>query len=229
MAEQEPRNQNPEASEQAGPDDGGAGERASSAEQEGETQASADAESAGASGESTPASGRSDAEKAKASQPSAAESLAQEALKAAQDAIANLGKPGGTPTNVAAPEAASGEDKSGSKQASASSAPSGDRNAQTPVSLPDLEQQLGESLPEGLDLLSDVNLHVKIELGRTQMYVEDVLKLRDGAVVELDKLAGDPVDVYVNGRAVARGEVLILNDNFCVRINEILASAGEQE
>lgn len=79
----------------------------------------------------------------------------------------------------------------------------------------------------GLDLLSDVNLNVRIELGRTKMFVEDVLKLNDGAVVELDKLAGDPVDVFVNDRHVARGEVLVLNDNFCVRINEILASVKD--
>jgi flagellar motor switch protein FliN/FliY len=77
----------------------------------------------------------------------------------------------------------------------------------------------------GLDLLNDVNLKVSIELGRTRMLVEDVLKLGDGAVVELDKLAGDPVDVYVNGRHVARGEVLVLNDNFCVRVNEIIDGA----
>ena len=74
-----------------------------------------------------------------------------------------------------------------------------------------------------LELLSNVNLNVKIELGRTRMLVEDVLRLSEGAVVELDKLAGDPVDVYVNERHVARGEVLVLNDNFCVRINEILS------
>jgi len=73
-----------------------------------------------------------------------------------------------------------------------------------------------------LELLSDVNLNVKIELGRTRMLVEDVLRLAEGAVVELDKLAGDPVDVYVNERHVARGEVLVLNDNFCVRINEVI-------
>lgn len=79
----------------------------------------------------------------------------------------------------------------------------------------------------GIDLLKDVNLHVKIELGRTRMLVEDVLRLGQGSVVELDKLAGDPVDVYVNDRPVARGEVLVLNDNFCVRISEILRPVGE--
>jgi flagellar motor switch protein FliN/FliY len=82
---------------------------------------------------------------------------------------------------------------------------------------------------KGIDLLSDVNLNVKIELGRTRMLVEDVLKLNEGAVVELDKLAGDPVDVYVNDRHIARGEVLVLNDNFCVRINEIIHQIGDTE
>lgn len=76
-----------------------------------------------------------------------------------------------------------------------------------------------------ISLLNDVQLDVKIELGRSQMLIEDVLKLGSGSVVELDKLAGDPVDVLVNDRLVARGEVLILNDNFCVRISEILVGA----
>jgi len=74
-----------------------------------------------------------------------------------------------------------------------------------------------------IELLRDVQLSVKIELGRSRMYIEDILKLGEGSVVELEKLAGDPVDVFVNDRLVARGEVLVLNDNFCVRIGEIIA------
>jgi len=77
-----------------------------------------------------------------------------------------------------------------------------------------------------LALLSDVELDVKIELGRSQMHLEDVLRLKRGSVVTLDKLAGDPVDIYVNGRLIARGEVLVLNDNFCVRVAELLS--GEE-
>jgi len=77
-----------------------------------------------------------------------------------------------------------------------------------------------------LDLIRDVDLDLRIELGRTHMHLEDVLKLGKGAVVPLDKLAGDPVDVYANGRLIARGEVLILNDNFCVRIAELVAGEG---
>ncbi|MEM7808296.1 MAG: flagellar motor switch protein FliN, partial [Planctomycetota bacterium] len=68
-----------------------------------------------------------------------------------------------------------------------------------------------------------------IELGRCRMLVEDVLKLVEGSVVELDKLAGDPIDVYVNERIVARGEVLVLNDNFCVRVNEIIETPKEDD
>ena len=93
--------------------------------------------------------------------------------------------------------------------------------------MPTLTRPMTPAAPRAIDLLSDVNLNVKIELGRTRMLVEDVLRLSEGAVVELDKLAGDPVDVYVNDRHVARGEVLVLNDNFCVRINEILSPASE--
>jgi len=74
-----------------------------------------------------------------------------------------------------------------------------------------------------MDLVRDVGLDLKIELGRTHMYLEDVLKLRKGSVVPLDKLAGDPVDIFVNGRLIARGEVLVLNDNFCVRVAELIA------
>jgi flagellar motor switch protein FliN/FliY len=91
-----------------------------------------------------------------------------------------------------------------------------------PFVLPAFGANLSPAQSKAIDLLSDVNLNVKIELGRTRMLVEDVLRLGEGAVVELDKLAGDPVDIYVNDRPIARGEVLVLNDNFCVRINEII-------
>ncbi len=61
------------------------------------------------------------------------------------------------------------------------------------------------------------------------MLLEDVLSLRRGSVVALDKLAGDPVDMYVNGRLVARGEILVLNDNFCVRVAELVGSDAFSE
>jgi flagellar motor switch protein FliN/FliY len=94
--------------------------------------------------------------------------------------------------------------------------------------LPNFSQVMADAQVSSIDLLRDVELNVKIELGRSQMLVEDVLKLSEGSVVELDKLAGDPVDVFVNDRLIARGEVLVLNDNFCVRVNEIVAGAKEE-
>lgn len=90
-----------------------------------------------------------------------------------------------------------------------------------------LEELVGEGGPPdkiSMDLLHDVDLDLKIELGRANMHLDEILKLRKGSVVALEKLAGDPVDVYVNGRLVARGEVLVLNDNFCVRIAELVGS-----
>ncbi|WP_425398306.1 flagellar motor switch protein FliN [Aeoliella sp.] len=101
----------------------------------------------------------------------------------------------------------------------------------TPVELPpgvqafhldDLGGSPASSEAATLELVRDVQLDLKIELGRTHMHLEDVLRLRQGAVVPLDKLAGDPVDLYVNGRIIARGEVLVLNDNFCVRVTELI-------
>ncbi|MCZ6445214.1 MAG: flagellar motor switch protein FliN [Planctomycetota bacterium] len=99
------------------------------------------------------------------------------------------------------------------------------------LNLPDLDgPPSGDGVESaGLDLLGDVNLQVKVELGRTRMYVEDVLRLNENSVIELDKLAGDPVDIYVNDRHVARGEVLVVNENFCVRVSEIIQLTGPDD
>jgi len=106
----------------------------------------------------------------------------------------------------------------------ASSPPPPTASDATKPDLPDFDVAVVGVDPKRVTMLNDVKLRVKIELGRTQMLVEEVLKLGEGSVVELDKLAGDPVDVYVNERLVARGEVLVLNDNFCVRISDVVSS-----
>jgi flagellar motor switch protein FliN/FliY len=93
----------------------------------------------------------------------------------------------------------------------------------TPFEFKNLTGTSAANESASLDLLRDVQLDLKIELGRTQMHLEDVLRLKQGAVVALDKLAGDPVDIYANGRLIARGEVLVLNDNFCVRVAELIS------
>ncbi|MFQ5411322.1 MAG: flagellar motor switch protein FliN, partial [Phycisphaerae bacterium] len=122
----------------------------------------------------------------------------------------------------AAAEAA-GASQSASAETVSSPALSPPPAGSVPLELPDFSGDATAGADtRGIALLNDVNLDVKIELGRANMFIEDVLKLGEGSVVELDKLAGDPVDILVNDRLVARGEVLVLNDNFCVRISEIL-------
>ncbi|MFN8557064.1 MAG: flagellar motor switch protein FliN [Dehalococcoidia bacterium] len=74
-----------------------------------------------------------------------------------------------------------------------------------------------------VDLILDVSLHVRVELGSTRMTVAEVLALGPGSVVELDRLAGEPVDIVVNDRLIARGEVVVVEENFGVRVTEILA------
>ena len=74
-----------------------------------------------------------------------------------------------------------------------------------------------------LELLMDVPLQVTVELGRTQKLVKEVLALGPGSVVELDKLAGEPVDILVNERPIAKGEVVVIDENFGIRVTEILS------
>ncbi|MNX94279.1 Flagellar motor switch protein FliN [compost metagenome] len=79
--------------------------------------------------------------------------------------------------------------------------------------------------PSGLDLVMDVPLKVTVELGRTRMQIRDVLELGKGSVVELDKLAGEPVDLLVNGKLIARGEVVVIDENFGIRVTDIVSPA----
>lgn len=99
----------------------------------------------------------------------------------------------------------------------------GDREVAT-AEFPDLaasepaEQARGE-----LDLLADVPLEVTVELGRVRLTVHDLLALQPGSVVELDRVAGAPVDVLVNGSRIARGEVVVIDEELGVRLTEILS------
>jgi flagellar motor switch protein FliN/FliY len=77
----------------------------------------------------------------------------------------------------------------------------------------------------GIELLLDVALEVSVELGRSHMAIGDILALRTGSVIELDKLAGEPVDVSVNGTLIARGEVVVVDEKFGVRITEVVSRA----
>ena len=84
-----------------------------------------------------------------------------------------------------------------------------------------------DSAPEvdkkNLDFILDIPLQVTVELGRTKLLVKDVLQLNQGAVVELTKLAGEPLDIFVNSKLVARGEAVVVNDKFGVRLVDIVS------
>jgi flagellar motor switch protein FliN len=79
--------------------------------------------------------------------------------------------------------------------------------------------------PRRLDLLLDVPLDIAVELGRARMSIQDLLALGPGAVIELDKIAGEALDILVNDRLVARGEAVVVNDKFGVRITDIVSQA----
>jgi flagellar motor switch protein FliN len=93
------------------------------------------------------------------------------------------------------------------------------------------EERVQQSSPKqsveqsvNLPLLLDIPLEVVVELGRTKKKISEVLELTSGSIVELDKMSGEPVDVYVNGKLVAKGEVVVIDEHFGVRIKEIIQS-----
>ena len=93
-----------------------------------------------------------------------------------------------------------------------------------PVDLAEVSEEPVDGEPYNLDLLLDIPLDVRIELGHTQKLLREVLALGPGSVVELQRLAGEPVDVMVNGHLIARGEVVVIDENFAVRISDIVST-----
>ena len=91
-----------------------------------------------------------------------------------------------------------------------------------PVKFESFDVPSNLDLGENIDLLMDVPLQVTVELGRSKRSLKDILDLSVGSVITLDKLVGEPVDVVVNGKLVAKGEVVVAEDNFAVRILDIL-------
>lgn len=85
------------------------------------------------------------------------------------------------------------------------------------------DEALSAGMPGNLDLIMDISLEVRVQLGKSHLKIRDILKLGGGSVVELDKLAGEPVDLLVNDVIFAKGEVVVIDENFGVRITEILS------
>ncbi len=91
------------------------------------------------------------------------------------------------------------------------------------------EQEQKQAVPKEkdlkIDLLFDLSLQVSIELGRTKMLIKDILELQRGSVIELEKLASEPVDILVNGKKVAEGEVVVIEKHFGIRITSLIETS----
>ena len=81
----------------------------------------------------------------------------------------------------------------------------------------------------GLDFLYDVPLQVSVEVGRSKILLRDLLKMGEGYVIELDKLAGDPLDLYVNSRLIARGEAVMVGERFGIRLTDVVSTSDRIE
>jgi len=84
-------------------------------------------------------------------------------------------------------------------------------------------QEQGQKSMRDLDFLLDIPLEISVEIGRTTMLINDLLQLGQGSVVELNKLAGDPLEILVNRKLIARGEAVVVNDKFGIRITDIIS------
>mgnify|MGYP001571756867 CR=1 FL=1 len=92
-----------------------------------------------------------------------------------------------------------------------------------------ISEDAGVKRERNLDLILDIPLRVTVELGRTKMVVSDLLNLGQGSVIELSKLAGEPMEVLVNDKLVARGEAVVVNEKFGVRLTDIISPAERVE
>jgi flagellar motor switch protein FliN/FliY len=90
---------------------------------------------------------------------------------------------------------------------------------------PEFNESTTQPLPNNMELIKDVPLEVTVRLGKTVMKIRDILDLGDGSIIELDKLAGEPVDLLVNGKLVAKGEVVVIDENFGFRVKDIISPA----
>lgn len=89
--------------------------------------------------------------------------------------------------------------------------------------------KVGDNSMKNLEFLLDIPLNVSVEVGRTRILIKDLLQLHEGNVVELDKLAGEPLDVYVNSRLIAKGEAVLVNEKFGIRLTEVVSPAERIE
>jgi flagellar motor switch protein FliN len=97
------------------------------------------------------------------------------------------------------------------------------------VSFNDVAASAAEEGTTGFDRVQDISLEISVELGRTRLLIKDILQLTSGSIIELEKIAGEPVDLLANGLLIARGEVVVVEDSFGVRITQVITAAGRKE
>lgn len=163
------------------------------------------------------------------------ETLSQEALDAL---LAELSESddgaGAAPQMDAAPDDADGRasgDQPNEAPAAAAAAPqaAAAAPAASPLSLVSFDDDADSTNFEGFERVQDIPLEITVELGRTRLLIRDILELGVGSIIELEKMAGEPVELLANGLLIARGEVVVIEDNFGVRITEIITAADRSE
>ncbi len=101
----------------------------------------------------------------------------------------------------------------------------GDKTAPASAEFQNLEPDNNQAAEVNLDAILDVPVTIAMEIGRTRINIKNLLQLNQGSVVELDRLAGEPMDVLVNGTLIAQGEVVVVNDKFGIRLTDVISPA----
>ena len=97
--------------------------------------------------------------------------------------------------------------------------------APQPASFPSVQSTETGGSPKNIDFILDIPMSVAVYVGSTKMAIRDLLQLAQGSVIELDKLAGEPMEVMVNNKLVARGEVVVVNEKFGIRLTDVVSAA----
>ncbi|MEO8338975.1 MAG: flagellar motor switch protein FliN [Nitrospirota bacterium] len=95
----------------------------------------------------------------------------------------------------------------------------------TPASFPSIEGKGAAPAPKNIDFILDIPMQVTVQVGSTRMVIRELLQLGQGSVIELEKLAGEPMEVLVNNKLVARGEVVVVNEKFGIRLTDVISAA----
>lgn len=111
---------------------------------------------------------------------------------------------------------------SGAKANASDTAPS---PSPAPASFPSLDGGGAAPAPKNIDFILDIPMQVTVQVGSTKMVIRELLQLGQGSVIELEKLAGEPMEVLVNNKLVARGEVVVVNEKFGIRLTDVISAA----